>query len=232
MWCDYRDISRKALWLAGAGVVSSLLFGCAISRGRPVPSLSAYTPNNVYRAAAFIPSHIRRVAVLPISAAAEDWQASEGRGPLEPILKSEIGKTKAFEQVVVTPEQLKTWTGRESWLPEDELPADFFKKLEQETGCNAVLFTRLHPFHAYRPVVMGWEMKLVDVENVQIVWAVDEVFDAGEPAVAFAAIEYFHAHGETGVDRGSESSAVLGSPRRFSAYTLAALLATLPKPGQ
>ena len=49
------------------------------------------------------------------------------------------------------------------------------------------------------------------------------------PSVAAAAVDYFHEHGETGVDRGSESSAVLGSPRRFSAYTLAALLATLPK---
>src|ERR1041384_7744048 len=162
--------SKSVLLFVSAWLCAVSVTGCTLYRGRPIATVSAYKPSNVFRAGPFIPSHIRRVAVLPISAAPEDWQASEGRCPLEPVLKSELGKIKAFEQVVVTREQLKIWTGQESWRPEDELPANFFKKIEEGTGCNAVFFTMFHPFHAYRPVVMGWEMKLVEVGKMAWRW--------------------------------------------------------------
>ncbi len=223
------NAGRNAVCLLAATVGMTLVSGCAMYRSKPTAAISTYKPSNVFVASASIPSHIRRVAVLPISAAPNDWQSTEGRVHLEPILSSEVGKIKLFEQVAVTREQLKVWTGQESWLPEESLPPNFFARLAEGTGCDAVLFTRLYPFHAYRPVVVGWEMKLVDVRQANIVWAADEVFDGGEPSVAAAAVAYFHDHGDTGLDRASESSAVLSSPRRFSAYTLAALLATLPR---
>src|SRR5437868_4569013 len=148
----FRNVDpNRALGFMSACLCLLLLSGCAFYRGRPGVTVSAYRPSNVFRSAPFIPSDIRRVAVLPISAAPEDWQASQGRGPLEPALKSGVGTIKAFGQIGITREQLNTWTGREVWLPGDELPANFFKKLEEASGCNAVLFTRFHPFTPIGP---------------------------------------------------------------------------------
>ncbi|MDB6033834.1 MAG: hypothetical protein JWM16_4172 [Verrucomicrobiales bacterium] len=215
--------------LGGSFLVLLVLLapGCSTCGG-PLATTPAYKPSNVYKIGSLMPVHIRRVAVLPISATAEDWQANESRLDLQPVLQGELGKTKSFEQVVVTPIQLKDWTGREAWLPEEKLPPNFFAKIAAQTGCEAVLFARLHPFHGFRPLLSGWELKLVDVHTGQIVWAVDEVFDASEPVIAQSALQWFRQHPQAGLDRNVEPDAVLASPRRFNAYALNTLFTTLP----
>ena len=222
-----RILGHRLLGGAVLLCVAFVVAGCSTCGGTLV-STPAYKPSNVYKLGSLMPVHIRRVAVLPISATAEDWQANESRLDLQPVLQGEIGKTKSFEQVVVTPIQLKDWTGREAWLPEEKLPPNFFSKIAVQTGCEAVLFVRLHPFHGFRPLLSGWEMKLVDVHTGQIVWAVDEVFDASEPVIAQSALQWFRQHPQAGLDRNVEADAVLASPRRFNAYALNTLLTTLP----
>jgi hypothetical protein len=73
-------------------------------------------------------------------------------------------------------------------------------------------------------------MKLVDVQSIKILWAADELFDAGQTAVAKAAERYSRATGESWLE--SSRDGVLLSPRRFGQYTLSALLATLPDNSQ
>jgi hypothetical protein len=124
------------------------------------------------------------VAVLPVTFEAEDWQAEEGLAELEPVLYAELGKIKAFELVVVSPEQMRRWTSKARWNAEEKLPADFFEHLEKMLGCDAVLFTRLQPYRAYRPLMIGWNFKLVEARAKSILWAADEVFDASEAGVA------------------------------------------------
>jgi hypothetical protein len=65
----------------------------------------------------------------------------------------------------------------------------------------------------------------VDLQAQQIVWAADEVFDASDASVTRAAEHYYRNNngGLSGDDAG-----VLYSPRRFSQYTLHALLTTIP----
>jgi hypothetical protein len=216
------------IWLPGAVLLLALTGpGCA-SSGGTLSAAPTYKPSNVYKAGPFIPAHIRRVAVLPIGAAKGDWEANESRLELQPVLQGELGKTKSFEQVVVTPRELKDWTGRDVWLPEDKLPPDFFSKIASQTGCDAVLFARLHPFHGFKPLVSGWEIKLVDIHTVQIIWAVDELFDAGESVIAQSALQWYRQHPNAGLGRNVEPEAVLSSPRRFNAYALNTLFTTLP----
>lgn len=224
---QYSWLTSKWLSLVALPLLLLFLPGCSTC-GDKFIACSPYKPSNVYRSGPIIPVHIRRVAVLPISATPADWQANELRLELQSVLQSELGKTKSFEQVVVTQEQLREWTGRSSWLPEDKLPPDIFIKITAETGCEAILFARLHPFHGFKPLVAGWEMKLVDVHTTQIIWAVDEVFDAGEPVIAQSAMQWFRNNYQPGLDRHIESDAVLVSPRRFNAYALNSLFSTLP----
>ena len=77
------------------------------------------------------------------------------------------------------------------------------------------------------PLAVGWSLKLVDARQRRIVWAVDEVFDAGKPAVASSARGYYaRSIYEQATLR--DSNGILGSPRWFGQYAAAAALETLP----
>jgi hypothetical protein len=58
-------------------------------------------------------------------------------------------------------------------------------------------------------------------------WAVDEVIDAGQPAVCQAAAWYQREHEQSPGDFDG-SWAVIESPRRFGQYAAARVLASLP----
>jgi hypothetical protein len=169
---------------------------------------------------------LRRVAVLPISVPGGDWQAGEGRKELEPLLRSELSKAGRFELVTVPGEWMRQATGREAWGPGEELPHDFLKRVRTSFVCDAVLFSHLQPYRGYRPVVVGWNCKLVDLDALMICWSVDEVFDAGQPAVNKAAQQYFHGRSWPWTD---EDPTIGLSPRRFGQFTLAKVFETLPE---
>ncbi len=228
---DKSPHSKRAIRFATASLALLVLLaaGCA-SRSPRHPSAapgSSYRPSNVYRASSKLPSQIRRVAVLPVSVEPGDWPADEGRTQMEPVLYAALGKIKAFELAVISPEQVRQWTGKGSWSAAEILPADFFQRLQEAVGCEAVLFCHLRPYHAYKPLVIGWTFQLVDVRAKSILWSVDEIFDSSEAPVAKAAEAYGREHLEGTSSRG-DSSSILNSPSQFSQYTLSALLATLP----
>jgi hypothetical protein len=200
--------------------------GCATHVATPLAFVEAYKPSNIYRACTFLPPGIRRVAVLPITIENGDFQAESGRTELAPVLESELGKVKMFERVKISPEQLRALTGRTSWRSEDVLPSDFFEKLQEAFACDAVLFAHLRPYHAYQPIVIGWNLKLVEVKSHTILWAADEVFDSAKPSVTKAALSYDRE--QPVLLAPTETEPVLISPRRFSQYTLCALLETIP----
>ena len=212
-------LSLGAVWL---------LTGCATGPLARSPVGPVYQPNNVYRASVRMPPQIRRVAVLPVSVEASDWQADAGREQMQPVLNEELGKARMFELLYVSPEQLAGWTGRTSWRAEEKLPPKFLEQLQDALACDAVLFCHMRPYHSYQPLVIGWNFKLVDSRLRSIVWSADEVFDAGEVAVANAARKYHQRRGET-TRSWADTESVLMSPRRFGQYTLNALLTTLPE---
>jgi hypothetical protein len=108
------------------------------------------------------------------------------------------------------------------------LPPDFFDRLHEETGCQGVFFDQLTRYQPYQPIAIGWKLTLVFNKEHQIYWAADELFDAGDDAVANAARSYEGEH----IKAQSvlpDPNAILNSPSRFGQYTLHALLVTLPE---
>jgi hypothetical protein len=170
---------------------------------------------------------LKRVAVLPLTSDERHPDSAAGEQTLEPVLHSELLRSRRFEIVSVSPQDLRRWTGRKRWEVEEKLPPGFFEKLRAELGCNAVLFCRLSRFHAYPPLAVGWKLTLVDAHQLQTLWSIDEVFDAGEPAVANSARRYQREH-ERSEPQGN-SGMILTSPRRFGQYTAWAALSTLPQ---
>ena len=173
----------SAVWSLALAAATALLAGCETSGSRAVMLSSPYKPNNIFIAAPQLPGDLKRVAVLPLASGGRRTDLAEGRDALGPVLIAELIKAKKFEVIPVPPGELNRLTGRMDWTSEEVLPASLLGLLEKEYGCDAVLFCELTEFRAYAPLAVGWRLKLVDVRSQKTIWAGDEHFDAGNPAV-------------------------------------------------
>ncbi len=185
-----------------------------------------YIVSNVFRKESTLPAQIRRVAVLPLSYKEASVALVSGQQSLEPVFQAELTKSGRFETIFIKPEQLKQWTGKERFDAYEDLPQGFFKLLAEKAGSEAVLFVALAEYKAYPPIVIGWRMKLVD-NDADILWSVEEIFDASEVPVSNAARRFDREHVRNSPVL-EDSRSVLLSPTRFGQYTLRAVLETLP----
>lgn len=214
-------------WVIGASVGLLLLAGCSTERLADTVIGPGYHPANVFCRGATLPAGVRRVAILPQTCEGDSSALAAGRETLAPVLDEELAKTGKFEVVLVSPEELQARTGRASWRADEKLPADFFRALKDAYGCDAVLFSQLTVFRAYPPLAVGWRLKLVARSGSDIVWAADEVFDAGQPAVVNGARRYQQEQ-QRGPSSHLDSQGIINSPRWFGRYAANTLLATLP----
>jgi hypothetical protein len=197
--------------------------------GRPsVVEPAEYRPTNVHRKSDVLPLEIKRVAVLPMSGMTDDPSLEAGEDVLGPVLQAELVKTKRFEIVAVSPDEMQRLTGQAKWRPDEELPEGFFERLRTRTGCDAVMFCQLGRYQAYPPLAVAWKLSLVQGAGPEILWSVDELFDAGNPEVAKGARTYYaqHVRIETPLQ---DSETILHAPTLFGQYSLDAVFETLPR---
>jgi hypothetical protein len=206
---------RACGWLA-AGV----LFGSVIQAADS-------QPENVFAWPPVLPPELQRVAVLPLAAEGPDANLSDGCEALQPALFDELVRTEKFETVAVRPENLRASSGRATWTGAEKLPKGFFESLRREYGCDAVLFCELTVYHAYAPLAVGWRLKLADARTHKIIWAADEVFDAGQPAVSRKAWQFW-LNRDKSAAKDEIRWRLANSPRQFGSYTAAELLNRLP----
>lgn len=216
----------RIVWLA-------LLPGLAGCASRPffgsTALVSSYEPSNYYVEENVLPADLRRVAMLPlvVGEGAATSEMEFGRETLETVLAGELFRRRRFETVLVSPERLRRITGVSGWASGERFSEDFFDKLREELGVQAVLLPELTRYRAFEPLMVGWRLKLVDAAEPRVLWAIDEVFDARDPMVAAAARRHAQANPDT-AGALSDDRAVLQSPRRFGRYTASAVVATLP----
>jgi len=208
--------------------ICSFLTGChTIATPRDLVRGKGYRPENIYTESAALPKNIRRVVVLPLTCDENNAVMKDGRVSLEPVLVSELIKTKKFEVVTSDAGFLKNRAGRADWATEEILPPDLFTLLRENSACDAVLFARLTVFRAYPPLQIGWRLRLVNAETGRTIWAADEVFDGGEPAVKDGARRHqlIAEREPSGVPN---EWFIQNSPEKFGQYTAASLFSTLP----
>lgn len=215
--------------LAGCFVLLAvcIVFGGCATQAQHGSMLSPeYQPENTFAYPPTLSLNLQRVAVLPL--ACEELRADLPGGceALNPVLLAELAKLKKFEVVAVNRENLRSRTGRASWTGTEVLPGELFESLQRTYGCDAVLFCQLTVFQAYAPLAVGWRFKMVDIRTHQILWAADEVFDAGQQSVLNAAHHYQLANFKS---RETDGWSIRNSPRQFGQYAAARLLATLPE---
>jgi hypothetical protein len=196
-----------------------------------------YKPSNIYLRAPALPADLKRVALLPLTTTTPTQFLEAGAESLEPILYAELEKSKRFELVPVSREQLRQWSGEPGWRADEPLPPDLFEKIRSATACNAVMFSQITRYQPYQPVAVGWKFSLIEtpVKSIEtkaaksaIIWSADEVLDSGDPAVATSARNYYTQHLRNEA-ASADVSTMMSSPTRFGQYTIATLLATMPE---
>jgi hypothetical protein len=238
-WLETWPRTRVAMQLSTFTLVVLLCTGCHLP---PMPNVvqdmgPRYHPTNIYRQSAMLSPQLKRVALLPLTTPDSTAFLQAGVETLSPVLYAELEKCKRFEVIVVSPDQLRQWTGKTGWKADEPLPPDFFTRLSDATGCNAVLFCQLTRYQPYQPLAMGWKLSLIQNPPTKtasgaemkdkILWSADEVVDAGEPGVANSARDYYSQHLRNEAPS-ADAATILSSPTEFGQYTLAALLETLP----
>jgi hypothetical protein len=217
-----RIAGRSAAWIA-AGV---LLAGCATPTFQNLDGASGSKPENVFRYSPKLAGDLRRVVVLPMACAASRTDLADGCETLDSVFVTEMGKTKKFEVVTVTPEALRKSTGRPGWTGTETLPQTFFESLRDSCGCDAVMFSELTAFSAYPPLRVGLRLKLVDASTRQILWAAEEVFESNERIDSGAGMLVPGAL--QSADSANKEWLTGHSPRQFGQRAAAQLLKTLP----
>jgi hypothetical protein len=221
----FRGLSGYLLLPLLLALAAALGAGCITQSHGNVVLGKSYQPSNVFGKDQPWKSLIRRVAVLPLAVPHQELQA--GRETLEPVIPEELGKTHRFEVVRVTPQQLQSWVGRASLTTAEVIPSQLLTNLIDKLGCDAVLFPELTQFRAYPPVVVGWNLKLVETRSGQVLWAADEVFDARQPAVVTGARVYHLKNSRYSAGM-ADSQFILLCPSDFGRYSAQALFATFP----
>lgn len=219
-------IRRIATCLTFASLVS-LSCGCKTVRLTDPVTGPSYWPENIYRAQRSLPVTTRRVAVLPATSDQNQSDLSAGLEVMSPIVTEELAKLHRFELVVVSPQQLRIWTGRSAWRAEETLPASLLHQLREQLDCDAVMFSRLTQYRPYAPLAVGLSFKLADIEKGDLLWAVDEVVDAGEPEVVNGARRYQLVREQLPSSL-ADSRSILNSPSTFGRYAANAVLQSLP----
>lgn len=203
--------------LAGCNSVPDLLDHAGLDQG------PYFQPVN-FRGESRLPADVQRVALLPISGGA--IVGAESTSAMDPVLLAALQQQNRFEVVVVSRAECHRLFGAEEYSSVAALPAGFLDKLSQRYAVDAVLFTDLTVYRAYRPLSLGFRCKLASTRDVRLIWAFDEVFSADEQSMRNSVRSYYQ-RGDRNAPFDSLQAA-LQSPLRFGAVAVDLMFHTLP----
>lgn len=217
-----KNVAALRIAMCAAAVV---LAGCAhgggSAHGRGV---EAFVPANV-TGDPVLPSDLRRVILLPVyggSIVPREMAAS-----LDGAFATALQQQGRFEVVAVSREECLRRFRVEAIAAAEPLPRDLFETIRQVWGADGVLFVDLTAFEPNRPLVLGVRAKLARIDNARLVWAIDTVYSAANPAVAEGARRHATA-GRRGSNPVNLDVGVLQSPSRFAGYAATTSFSTLP----
>lgn len=183
-----------------------------------------FTPKN-FAGERVMPVDVRRVVVLPIYGGR--LAETESLESLDTALLTALQKQARFEIVVLSRQECLRRFGATELLSTAVLPTDFMDTIARAYAADAVLFTDLTVYDAYRPLAIGLRAKLATLKDPRMIWNFDEIFSTNDPAVANSARQ-FYLGSQGGMNPTDTTSAALQSPSKFAGYVMSAMFTTLP----
>jgi hypothetical protein len=203
--------------LGGCNTVPELLGRAGVEQG------PYFTPVN-FRGEARLPEEVQRIAVLPVDGGSVAGE--ESAAAMDAVLLSALQKQLRFEVVMVSREECHRLFGATAFSSVAALPHGFLEKIAGHYAVDAVLFTDLTVYKAYRPLTLGFRAKLASVRDVRLIWAFDEVFSADSQPMRNS-VRLFYRRGDHPAPT-DPVPAALQSPVRFGAVAADLMFRTLP----
>tara|TARA_B100001093_G_scaffold487321_1_gene523475 strand:- start:1371 stop:2024 length:654 start_codon:yes stop_codon:yes gene_type:complete len=182
-----------------------------------------FVPTNLYPIER-LPTYFNRVVVLPSYHTDPDSPLLEY---IDDVFHQELAQERIFETIRLSSDDMQDLFGLRRISSSSNLPENFLRTLDQQTGANGVLFVDLHSFRAYRPMSLGVRSKLVDLKSGEFMWAIDETFDLGHAGMIVGA-SAFQEKAQVRALSSKTSGSVLHSPRVFSKYIASTIFSTMP----
>ena len=182
-----------------------------------------FVPTNLYPVER-LPTYFNRVAVLPCYHADPDSPLLDY---IDDVFHQELAQERIFETIRISTNQMRKLFGLGRISSSSDLPENFLRTLDEQTGANGVLFVDLDSYRPYRPMSLGVRAKLVDLKSGEFMWAIDETFDAGHAGVIVGA-SMFQEKAQVRALSSKTSGSVLHSHRVFSKYIASTVFSTLP----
>lgn len=216
-----------------AAQLCSLILLCALSgctsprlehaiRDKPIGP--GYTPQNVFSVGE-LPADFRRVLLLPPTDPAGDPLSEE----LTRALLASLRQASRFE-IIPSGEAygaISDLTGEAPLISKKPVSAAVLEEAGR-LGADGILELHLTHYRPYKPLQIGLRGRLVSLaDEGQVLWEIDELFDAGHKRVAIGARRYAETHIEQPFPLQSSYS-VLMSPLRFAGYVGQMAFETLP----
>lgn len=231
--CKERSMTGKAVGRsrsAPPGLLSLFLLlilsGCAsrppgfTQPERGIPDYRLANGAAVYS----LPADLLRVVVMPVYGAHTDPGFLDG---LDQTLIAALNQKGLFEVVPLDRSWVREETGQPQHASTSNLPADLFTAIREEHRADGLILVDLLYMQPYRPVALGLRARLIDLNTGRTLWAVDEVFDSGNPQVAVSAQRFHRSYADSPYPL-DNSASILQSPRRFSGYVAWEFFNTLP----
>ena len=189
-----------------------------------VAKAQPFKPTNIYPVER-LPLHFTRVVLLPCFHPDSDSTILKF---CDQVFYQELAQERIFEIIQLSTSDLQDLFGYKRLPSTGRLPANFLKRIEDQTGANGVLFVDLDSYKPFRPMSLGVRSKLVDLKTGEFMWAIDETFDAGHASVIVGASQFQEISQVRALSDRTNGS-VLHSPRNFTKYVASTIFSTLPK---
>ena len=216
-------IIRTALLALTAVLVLS---GCQTTRkivarvgiGKPPPQA-----NNFYLDEEKI-MHVQRVVMMPVHAPNVGLTSER---IIDEQFLSKLTSTQLFEVVSISREDLARRFGRRSFSSAVPLTDTLFRYIQETSDADAVVFFDITTYHPFQPLKIGVRGKIVNLPDKEVLWAVDELYDAANRKTSEEAKRYEKKY-LTQLESSKQHDSILLSPVRFTAYAAEKSVMTLP----
>jgi hypothetical protein len=200
-------------WLAAVSIV---LGGCRVTEPVTMPS-GHYYLNPTARF-----SEVGKVAVLELDNRTSNLQQGQD---LSQALTDELGKKHLFSIRLIHRED-------SAWQQNDldainRYTHQQLSEIRETVGADAIVYGSINRYSSYPHLLVGLHLKMVDLRDARILWALEEVWDSSDKSTQQRIQQFFATQMRSGYEP-LNWKILETSPRYFNKFVVYEVSRTLP----
>jgi len=198
-----------------AGLMAAAVLAVGCVRLGPRPAVKAYVDSQVF------PDRVRTVLILPLANETPDAAAAQG---LTTALYQALQARRGLRVTLAPPTAPGDETG--GLDPRRALTLKDLARIRTASGCDALVVGSVTHCHPYPRMQLGLYLRMLDLRDGRVVWAVDHIWDATDKATERRIEQYFREQRGSGYEPVQWHLATM-SPAAFQQFVACETAATL-----